>query len=443
MGNHASTHQSQNTPVAQRVNFRLFLANQVASQSGTWLQFVAVAWLASEQTGSGAALGWVAVMTFGPLLLLGPWTGSLADRVDKHRLLVVTQLLMIIQSATLGALVLMGIDDMTVVYGLTLAYGLIHAAEAPVRRAIVGELVDQERIPRAVSLVNVIAAMGRVLGPLCASALITTAGTSWCFVTTAGSYLVALGVLIPVNRSALRTTEPIRQPGAVRAGLRYAWRTPELRVALILTGAVATFGFNHQVLIPLLATRTFGGGAGSYTLLYTAISVGSVLGALAMTRRDSVSPRVLVWATAAFAVTNGLLAGAPNLWLAFAACFATGAAALLFITASVALLQQRCAPAMRGRVMALYAMVLLGGVPIGAPFVGALADIAGPRTAVATGSIFAGLAAVWAFGRLRPRDQRAAIGHRHPQSDENRLIGVSLDSHVARRICSDANRQFS
>lgn len=388
------------------MNLRLFLANQVASQSGTWLQFVAVAWLASQQTGSGAALGWVAVMTFGPLLLLGPWMGALADRVDKHRLLVMTQLLMIIQSATLGVLVLMGIHGMTVVYGLTLAYGLVHAAEAPVRRAIVGELVDEERIPQAVSLVNVIAAMGRVLGPLGASALITTVGTGWCFVTTAGSYLIALLVLVPINRSVLRTTEPIRQPGAVRAGLRYAWRTPELRVALILTGAVATFGFNHQVLIPLLATRTFGGGAGSYTLLYTAISSGSVLGALAAARRGTLSPRVLVWATVAFAVTNGLLAGAPNLWLAIAACFATGAAALLFITASVALLQQRCAPAMRGRVMALYTMVLLGGVPIGAPIVGALADVAGPRTAVAVGSMFAGIAAVWAFGQLRARYPR-------------------------------------
>lgn len=412
MARHTSVQHVPNPSVVRRVNFRLFLANQVASQSGTWLQFVAVAWLASELTGSGAALGWVAVVTFGPLLLFGPWTGALADRVDKLRLLIATQILMIVQSVSLGVLVLMDIGGMAVVYGLTLAYGLIHAVEAPVRRAVVAELVDQDHIPRAVSLVNVIAALGRVLGPLCASALITTAGTGWCFVATAGSYLIALVTLIPVNRSALRTTEPMREAGAVRAGVRYAWRSPELRIALVLTGAVAMFGFNHQVLIPLLATKTFHGGSGTYTLLYVAISGGSVIGALAMARRQNISLRVLIWATCAFAAANGLLAIAPNVWLAFTACFTTGTAALLFITASVALLQQKCAPAMRGRVMALYAMVLLGGVPIGAPLVGVLADVAGPRSAVAAGSVFAGLAAWWASGQLRHTDVPAIIRRR-------------------------------
>ena len=392
---------------AQRSNFRLFLASQVAAQSGTWLQFVAVAWLATENTGSGTALGWVAVATFGPLLVLGPWTGALADRLDKHKLLTATQLLMTVQAVALGALVLAGFTGMTVIYALTVVYGLINAAEAPVRRAFVAELVDQQSIPRAVSLTNVIAAMGRVVGPLCGGALIATAGIGWCFIANAGCSLVAFVVLMPINRGALRITEPQRLPGGARAGLRYAWQSADLRIALILTAVVATFGFNHQVLIPLLAAKTFHGGAGAYTLLYTALSVGSILGALVVARRRDIALPVLIWAVAAFAAANALLAVAPNLTFAVAASFAAGATALLFITASVSLLQQRCTPAMRGRVMALFAMVLLGGVPIGAPIVGVIAEIAGPRGAVAAGSVAALLAVA---GTARHLTYRRSIG---------------------------------
>lgn len=393
---------------ATNSNFRLFLASQVASQSGTWLQFVAVAWLAAENTGSGTALGWVAVATFGPLVL-GPWTGALADRLDKHRLLMTTQLPMAAQAVALGALVLAGFTGMTVIYALTLIYGVVNAVESPVRRAIVAELVDQQSIPRAVSLTNVITAMARVLGPLCAGALIATADVGWCFIANAGCYLVALIVLLPITRSALRITEPQRQSGAVRAGLRYAWRTPELRIALILTGVVSTFGFNHQVLIPLLAAKTFHGGAGTYTLLYTALSVGSVVGALTVARRREIALPVLIWAVVAFAAANGLLAVSPTLAVAAGASFAAGATALLFITASVTLLQQRCAPEMRGRVMALFAMVVVGGIPVGAPIVGAIAEFAGPRGAVAAGSVAALAAAACVARHLKSRNRIGAI----------------------------------
>lgn len=377
----------------QRRNFRLFLASQVAAQAGTWLQFVAVAWLAGQSTGSGTALGWVAAATFGPLLLLGPWAGALADRLDKRRLLIATQLLMAVQAVGLGAAVLAGRADMPVIYALTLLYGVINAGEAPVRRALVAELVEQEAIARAVSLTNVVAALGRVLGPLAAGGLIATAGTGWCFVATAVSYLVALIALLPIDDSVSHKGGARREPGAVRAGLRYVWRNPEMRIALILTAVVATFGFNHQVLIPLLAAKTFHGGPAAYTLLYTGISVGSVLGALAVARRRDISLTLLVRAVVAFALANAVLAFAPTLAVGVIGSFGGGVTALLFITASAALLQQQSDPAMRGRVMALFAIVLMGGVPIGAPLVGVLADVAGPRAAVAAGSVAVLLAA--------------------------------------------------
>jgi MFS family permease len=385
-------------------NFRLFLAGQLASQSGTWLQFVALAWLADELTGSGAALGWVAVAMFGPLLVLGPWTGALADRVDKHRMLIATQLLIAGQAAALGAVVLAGVGGVALVYGLTLGYGLLNAVETPVRRAFVAELVGEDRIPKAVSLNGAITAAGRVVGPVSAGALIASAGTAWCFMANAVGYLIALTGLLLMHRDELHITEAATEPGAARAGLRYAWRVPELRIALLLTGVVATFGFNHQVLIPLLADQTFGGGVGAYTLLYTAIMVGSVFGALAVAHRREIDVRFLAGAIIAFALANGLVAVSPNLALAVVASVGAGATGLLFVTASTALLQHRCAPAMRGRVMALAAMVLLGGLPIGGPIVGWVADFAGPRTGVAVGSMAALLAGAVVLRHLPARN---------------------------------------
>ncbi len=374
-------------------NFRLFLASQVASQSGTWLQFVALAWLVSELTVGGAALGWLAVATFGPLLVLGPWTGALADRVDKYRLLIATQILVVGQAAALGAVVLAGVGTMAFIYGLTLVYGVLHAVENPVRRAFVAELVGEDGIARAVSLNSGITAVGRVLGPLAAGVLIASTGIGWCFVVNAVSHVVTLAFVLLIRRDALQVTEAAQEPHAVRAGFRYAWRVPELRIALLLTGVVATFGFNHQVLVPLLAHQTFDGGVAVYVLLYTAISVGSVIGALAVARLREIDLRLLIGAIIAFALANGLIAVSPSVVLAAIAGLAAGATALFFVTASTALLQQRCAPEMRGRVMALAAMVLLGGLPIGAPIIGWIADLGGPRTAVAVGSFAALLAA--------------------------------------------------
>lgn len=389
-------------------NFRAFLTSQAASQSGTWLQFVSLAWLAAELTGSGTALGWIAAATFGPLLVLGPLTGTLADRFDKHRLLIATQLLVVGQAAALGAVILTGTTDMTFLYGLALAFGLLHAVDNPLRRAFLAEVVDQDRIPRAVSLNGAVTSAGRVLGPVSAGALIASVGIGWCFIATAVSYVVALSFLPLIRRDALRITEVAREPRAVRAGLRYAWSVPELRIALLLTAVVATFGFNHQVLVPLV-TDTFVGSIGAYTLLYTAIGVGSVVGALSVAHRDEIELRFLVFGVIAFAVANGLIALSPNLALAVFSCAATGVTASVFVTAATTLLQQRCVPAMRGRVMALSAMVLLGGLPIGGPIVGWICDVAGPRAGLAVGSLAAMLAAAVVLPRL-PRSRRVCPG---------------------------------
>jgi MFS family permease len=319
-------------------------------------------------------------------------------------------------AAALGVAVLAGVDSLAVVYGLTFGYGLLTAVDTPVRRAFVAELVGEDRIPNAVSLYNAVFAAGRVIGPLFAGALIASAGVGWCFVVNAVSYLIAVAGLLLVRRRELHMTEATREPGAVLAGLRYAWRLPELRVALLLTGVVATFGFNHQVLVPLLAHQTFDGGVGTFTVFYAAIGVGSIFGALAAAHRQEINPRWLVGALAAFAAANGMVALSPSVALAVIAAAGAGGAALLFVTAATALLQSRCAPAMRGRVMALTAMVLLGGLPIGGPMVGWIADVAGPRMGVAVGSVAAVLAGVVVLRHLpRPTPAR-----RNPPSASKR-----------------------
>lgn len=426
----APTNRADGARCGQRRNLALFLASQVTSHSGAWLQFVALAWLAAELTGSGAALGWIAAVVFGPLLVLGPLTGALADRADKHRLLIATQLLVVGQGVALGALIITGATSLAVLYGLALVFGVLHAVENPVRRAFLAELVGKDDISRAVSLNGAITATGRILGPAAAGTLIASAGVGWCFIAGAIGYAVSLGALALIQRSALYITAVVREPRAVRAGLRYVWQVPELRIALTLTAVVATFGFNHQVLIPLLAEQTFAGGVGAYTLLYTAIGVGSVLGALSVSRCNGIDVRFLVVAVTGFAAANGLIALSPNLAVAVFACSATGFTASLFVTASAALLQRRCADGMRGRVLALSSMVLLGGLPIGGPIVGWICDAAGPRSGVAIGSLAALLAAALVMRHLPqhvpapPRFdpvRRFVVG----RAEDNSLIGAS------------------
>ncbi len=385
-------------------NLRLFLCAQLLSHCGTWTQFVALGWLAVDVSGSGAGLGWITAAAFGPLLVLGPWTGALADRVDKHRLLITSQILIAVQAVALGSVVLAGRTTVSMMYGLTLVFGLIHAVETPARRAFVAELVDEDRIHNAVGHISAITAIGRVIGSLCAGGLIASAGIGWCFIATSAAYVIAFGALLPVRRDALNIARAEAEPGAVRAGLRYAWNVPELRLTLVMTGLLAMFGFNHQVLIPALVDQAFHGDVGAYTLLYSLIGVGSVIGALSVARRREVDLRFLAGAGVAFSGANALLGLSPSVAVAAVAAVATGTAASLFVTGASALLQRRCAPTMRGRVMALAAMVVTGGLPVGGPIVGMIVDHAGPRAGIMVGSAAALLVAAIVVRHRRPRN---------------------------------------
>ncbi len=368
-------------------NLRTFLAGQAVFQSGTWLQLVAQTWLVLELSGSGTALGWLATATFGPIVVLGAWTGALADHFDRRRLLLVTHGVAAGQAAVLGVLVLSGTVSLAALYALALVHGLLYAVENPTRRAFVAEVVERDRVIRATSLASAVSAGAQVIGPALSGLVIMSAGVGWSFVANAVASAVGLVVLTRVRRVTPQATDRTgRWRGQAGAGLRYVWGQPELRTTMLLTAAITTFGFNHHVVIPVLARRTFGGGAGVYTLLASAMAAGAVVGALAGARRTSFDLRSLRRGALAFAVAMTAASLAPTVLIGVLAAAVCGATGLWFICGATSLLQLRVVDAMRGRVMALSAVVMLGAGPIGGPIIGWISESVGPRWGLAAGA---------------------------------------------------------
>jgi MFS family permease len=378
-------------------NYRRYFAGQAVSISGNWMQIVAEMWLIVQLTGSGAAVGITAGLQFLPMLLFGGWGGVLADRLDKRTLLTVTQFLMALPALALFALTMNGHVEAWVVFALVLTRGVITAIDNPARQSFVAEMVGPDRVVNAVALNSVVVHTARILGPAAAGALIAFLGVSACFAINAATFGVMLVALRLMNPAALyRTERAPRARGQLRSAVDYVRRTPSLRIPLAMMVLVGTVSFNFQVLLPLLASQTWHGTAATYATLTAAMGVGSVLGALATGARGRVSPRILMLSATAFGVAELLAAGAPSYWLQVAALIPLGAASVTFAAGVNSSLQLGAEPAVRGRVMALYGVVFLGSTPIGAPLVGWLAEVAGPRAGLLAGGAAALAAAVWA-----------------------------------------------
>jgi MFS family permease len=371
-------------------NYRRYFAGQVISVSGTWMQTVAEMWLLVKLTGSGVAVGLAPALQFAPILLLGAWGGLLADRIARRRLLMVTQALMALPALALWALTATGAVQVWMVFALIAARGLVTAVDNPARQSFVAELVGPERVVNAVALNSVVVHSARILGPAAAGAVIALAGVGPCFALNALSFAAMLVALGGMDPRALRAGAPVRRgERQLRDGLRYVRSAPGLWIPLAMMAVVGTLAFNFQVLMPLLASRTWHAGASTYALLTAAMGAGSVLGALATGARGRVSPRLLVGAAGAFGAVELLAALAPTLALQLAALAALGAVSVTFSAGVNSSLQLAVAPAMRGRVMSLYAVVFLGSTPFGAPLVGWLAEVAGPRSGLVLGAVAA------------------------------------------------------
>lgn len=396
-------------------NFRLFFTGQLISQIGNWLTLVAQTLLVLELTDSGVALGLLAAAQFGPVLLLGAFAGLVADRSDKRRLLIVVQSFAMLQSFALGALAFMDSPPVWAIYVMAGLGGLATAFDNPARRSFVVEMVPESHITNAVSLNSALMTGARVVGPALGGVLVVTVGFGWAFWLDGLSYVAVIAGLRMIDPSALRRS-PVQQrgKGQIRAGLQYAWSVAELRVPLLMMALIGTLAFNFQTVLPLFVTRDLGGSKLTFSLLMSVVSAGSLVGALASARRKDLSVRTVGLTAVGFGMAMGALAVAPNQPLAFAAGVAMGLASITFMTTSTAIVQLRADPIMRGRVLALQAIVFLGSTPIGGPIVGAIAEHWGARWAVALGGAAAlaagayGLGTVRRAGRLRITEEAAA-----------------------------------
>ncbi len=374
-------------------NYRRYFAGQLVSLSGNWMQTVAEVWLILELTGSGVAVGLTTALQFLPILLFGAWGGLLADRFAKRRLLIVTQAAMALPALALLAVTVTGVVVPWMVFAMVFARGTVNAVDNPTRQSFVIEMVGPDRVVNAVSLNSVIVHSARIVGPALAGVLIATVGIAPCFAVNAASFGGMIAALWLMDPKHLGAAPPAaRERGAIRAGLRYVRRTPELAVPLALMALVGTFGFNFQVILPLLARFSFGGDASVYAALVCAMGVGSVIGALVIGAHGRTGPRLIAGAALAFGGLAFLAALMPSLALEIPVLALLGGSAVAFAASVNSSLQLAVEPHMRGRVMALYSVVFLGSTPIGGPLAGWLSQAYDPRVALLLASI-AGLAA--------------------------------------------------
>lgn len=386
-------------------NYRLYFFGQVVSVPGTWLQTVAQAWLVLQLSASGSALGVTVALQTVPVLVLGAWTGSVADAIDKRRLLVATQALQGLLALTLGVLALTGVVRLWMVWILALGLGLARAFDTPTRQAFVSELVTGDALPRAIGINSTVVSAARMAGPAAGGAIIALLGVGVCFLLNAASFLGPLCALVAMDAARLNRPEvrAARVPGAVRAGLVNVRRRRDLLVPLLMMALVGTLAFEFQVTIPLMAHSVFHLGATGFGLLYAAMGVGAVVAGLTLAGRVPGRVRTLTIAAAAFAVTLGAAAAAPSPASAAVCLALAGAASVVYSATTNATLQIRAEPAMRGRVVALYVMAFMGSTAIGAPLVGVIGQVIGPRAALATGSAGCVAAVLLALAYARTR----------------------------------------
>lgn len=390
-------------------NFRLFFGGQLISQVGNWLTLVAQSLLVLKLTGDGVALGLLAAFQFGPVLLIGPWAGLIADRSDKRRLLMRVQAFAMAQSFGLAALAFMDDPPVPAIYLVALAGGFAVAFDNPARRSFVVEMVPEDDIGNAVSLNSALMTGSRVIGPALAGLLITTVGFGWAFLLDGLSYIAVIEGLRRMNPAQLRSA-PVtpKAKGQVRAGLRYARSVPDLWVPLVMMAVIGTLAFNFQTVLPLFAIRDLEGSELTFTLLMSVLSLGSLIGALATARRRTMSVHTVSASAVAFGVTMGALALSPNVPFAFGIGLLMGVASISFMTASTAIVQMRSDPSMRGRVLALQAMVFLGSTPIGGPVIGAISEGWGARYGLGIGALATVGAGLFGLAVVR-RDARTAL----------------------------------
>jgi MFS family permease len=399
-------------------NYRRYIGGQSISLIGTWMQMTAQAWLVLTLTHSSTALGLIVALQTLPVLLLCPYGGVIADRIDKRRLMIVLQMAMGVQALTLGLLTVTGAVRVWEIGVLAVVLGLNNAFENPSRQSFMLELVGPEHLRNAVTLNSVLVNVARSIGPAVAGVLIATVGDGVCFLVNAASFVAVVASLMTMDRTQLNPTTPApRERGQLRAGLRYVGSNAGLWVPLLMMAAVGCLTYEFQVSLPVMASRGLHAGAAGFGFMTAAMGVGAVAGGLIVAARGKTGLRPLVLASTAFGAAMALAALAPSLGFELLALALAGAASISFMSTGNSTLQLASLPSMRGRVMALWFVAFQGSTPIGGPIVGWVIAVAGARAGLGLGAVtcvvvaVAGALLLWGRGETRAEP---AAGGRAP-----------------------------
>jgi MFS family permease len=393
-------------------NFRLYFLGQTVSATGTWMQKVAQAWLVLELTGSGVLLGVAAALQQLPTLVVGPWGGLLADRVDKRKLIIVVEAIAGVLALVLGVLTVTGVVELWMVLVLALALGVTDAFDRPARKSFVIEMVEDDEVTNAITLSAVVMNAARTVGPAIAGVLIAGVGLSTSFFINAGSYLAVVTGLAMMRPRELTGKAPAeRRPRQIREGLRYVAKTPALAGPIVLMTIAGLLAFEWNVTLPLLARDVFGDDPQTFGFLFSAVGVGAVIGGIGIASTMPARLRLMLAAAFTFGVLMFFVAAAPSLPFALIALVFLGAASITFKTQMQAIGQLRSAPSMRGRVAALATVATAGTTPVGGPLIGWIGETYGARTTFAVGGVGTLLAVVAVHRYLTRRGALADDAH--------------------------------
>src|SRR5665213_1752351 len=361
---------------------------------GTWMQTIGLSWLVLKLTHSGTQIGLVVAAQFLPILLFGVWGGVIADRFDKRRILYFTQTTAGLLALVLGLLVVTGHIHLWMIYCLAAGLGLVTVVDSPSRQTFFIEMVGRDLLKNAVTLNSTVVNGARIIGPSIAGVLILSVGIGQCFLINAASYVAVLIALLMMRKDELHASARSKPgTGQIRAGLRYVMSEPRLRTTLIMMFIIGTFAYEFPVILPLLATVTLHGNAGTYASMTAAMAIGSVFGGLYTAGQKVAGQKQLITAAVLFGFSLLLASVVSGIVTSLIVLTVAGALSIMFISTGNTTLQLTSEPTMRGRVMSLWTMAFLGTTPIGGPIIGFIADHSNPRVGLAVGGVSALLAA--------------------------------------------------
>lgn len=401
-------------------NYRVWFIGALVSNIGAWMQATALSWVVLTQltANDAGAMGITMALQFAPPLLLVGVTGWVADRFDRRRLLMLTQSLLLVLGLIIGILLLQDAMTLPLMYVFALALGMVAAFDNPTRQAFVSDLVARENASNAVALNAASFNGARMIGPAAAGVVIVAVGTGWVFLVNAVTFLAMLVALRLIRVDQLIPRAKATGANRLADGFRYVRRRPDLMVTFVMVFLLGAFGMNFPIFASTMALE-FGRDADGYGLLSSILAIGSLAGALLAARRDRARIRLVIVGTGLFAVAAGLSAVMPTYWLYAATLMFTGFAVVTTLTTANGYVQTTTDPALRGRVLALYMAILMGGTPLGAPIVGWVAAEYGPRAAIWLGAAAAFVAFAIGFGWLVLSGRL----HRH----ESRRFALALD----------------